>query len=233
MRNIMTEKQKKETENTKKVCAIIPAFNEETDLAEVIFETKKHVNSVIVVDDGSYDNTAKIAEKEADYFFKHSVNGGKGVALKTGFLFAKNKGFDIVVTIDADMQHDPAKIPEFLQVIEEKKADIVIGARGLGKSAPLVYRFGNYVLNSTFKILYGQKITDTQSGYRAFLMNSYPKFVWQSSGYDVETEMLTNARKHGLKLAEIPIATKYHNSYKGTTIFDGIKIFCKMLLWRV
>ncbi|MBT4445686.1 glycosyltransferase family 2 protein [archaeon] len=217
----------------RKVCAIIPAYNEEKYLAEVISETKKYVDSVIVVDDGSLDKTAIIASNEADHFLKHPVNSGKGVALQTGFLYAQKLDFDVIITIDADLQHDPARIPEFLKVLDEKKADIIIGARGLGKSAPIVYRFGNFVLNTTFSILYGQKITDTQSGYRAFLMKSYPHFVWQSSGYDVETEMLTNARKHGLVLAEIPIATKYHNSYKGTTIFDGVKIFCKMLLWRV
>ncbi len=216
----------------RKICAIIPAFNEEKHLDQVILETKKHVDFVIVVDDGSSDTTAEIAEKSADIFLRHSINGGKGVALQTGFLCAKREGADIIVTIDADLQHDASKIPDFVSTLDEKKADIVIGARGLGKSAPIVYRFGNFVLNTTFRLLYGQKITDTQSGYRAFRMSTYSKYSWQSSGYDVETEMLTNARKHGLKLCEIPIATKYHNSYKGTTIFDGVKIFCKMLLWR-
>lgn len=217
----------------KMVCVIIPAYNEEKFIAEVIESAKKYVDLVIVVDDGSSDSTSEIAKKHADVFLRHPINGGKGVAMKTGFLYAKNKGIDVVITIDADLQHDAEKIPEFINTLEKKEADIVIGARGLGSSAPIVYRFGNFVLNTTFSLLYGQKITDTQSGYRAFRMSSYDKFAWTSSGYDVETEMLTNARKHSLKLVEMPIATKYHNSYKGTTIFDGVKIFCKMLLWRI
>tara|TARA_Y100000310_G_C20588318_1_gene766604 strand:- start:642 stop:1313 length:672 start_codon:yes stop_codon:yes gene_type:complete len=222
-----------ENKQEKKIYAIIPAYNEEKYLAEVIADVKKHVDLVIVVDDGSSDTTCEIAKKHADVFLCHPINGGKGVALKTGFLFAQKKGAKIVITIDADLQHDAKKIPEFIELLEKSEADIVIGSRGLGSSAPIVYRFGNFVLNTTFRILYGQKITDTQSGYRAFKMASYAKFAWNSSGYDVETEMLTNARKHGLRLVELPIATKYHNSYKGTTIFDGVKIFCKMLLWRV
>lgn len=219
--------------NHRKVCAIIPAYNEEKYLAEVIKKTKNFVDLVVVVDDGSLDSTCRIADEFADFCLRHPINGGKGVAMKTGFLFAKQKDIDIVVTIDADLQHDAEIIPNFVETLEKKGADIVIGARGLGSSAPIVYRFGNFVLNTTFRFLYGQKISDTQSGYRAFRMSKYDKFAWTSSGYDVETEMLTNARKHGLKLIEIPIATKYHNSYKGTTIFDGMKIFFKMLLWRI
>lgn len=216
-----------------RVAVIIPAYNEEKHIEEVLLEVRKYSHLIIVVDDGSCDRTAEIAKKHADVFLKHPINGGKGVALQTGFEYAFREGVDIVVTIDADLQHDAKEIPGFVEKMEKEGVDILIGARGLGNSAPFVYRFGNFVLNTTFRILYGQKITDTQSGYRAFRMSKYPLFAWASSGYDVETEMLTNARKHALKLAEYPIATKYHNSYKGTTIFDGVKIFCKMLLWRI
>lgn len=217
-----------------KICAIIPAYNEQKYIAQVIEETKKYVDLIIVVDDGSIDATADIVKKYADVvFLRHPINGGKGVALQTGFLYAQKRGIDVILTIDADLQHDAKIIPKFIEKLNKTNADIVIGARAMGNSAPIVYRFGNFVLNTTFRILYGQKITDTQSGYRAFRMLAYSKFAWNSSGYDVETEMLTNARKHGLRLVELPIATKYHNSYKGTTIFDGVKIFFKMLLWRV
>ena len=216
-----------------KYCTIIPAFNEERHIAQVIDEAKKYSDLIIVIDDGSKDATVEIAKKHNVIVLKHPINGGKGVALQTGFLYAKKLRTNIVITIDADLQHDASKIPEFIQTLIEKNADIVIGSRSMGGSAPFVYRFGNFVLNTTFRLLYGQKITDTQSGYRAFRMDKFDGFAWASSGYDVETEMLTNARKHGLKLVELPIATKYHNSYKGTTIFDGIKIFCKMLFWRI
>ncbi len=218
----------------KRVVAIVPAYNEEKHISQVVELTKKYVDLVVVVDDGSSDKTVDVARGAgADVVLSHAMNAGKGVGLYTGFLYAEKIGADVVVTLDADMQHDPARIPDFVDKIVNEGMDIVVGARRKSSRMPFVYRFGNYVLNTTFVLLFGEKISDTQSGYRAFGKGVFSKIAWRSSGYVVETEMLARACAKRLKIGELTIANTYHNKYKGTTIFDGIRIFIKMLSWRI
>lgn len=214
-----------------KVAAIIPAYNEEKHIAEVIFGTKHYVKDVFVVDDGSKDNTIEHAKNAGAILLHHIVNMGKGVALKTGF--EATKDYDIVITLDGDAQHDPKEISRFLKTLEEQQADIVIGGRQLNANMPFVFRFGNYLLYKTFHLLFGASIRDTQSGYRAFRKGVYDKIKWETSGYSVETEMLIKARKIGLKCVEIPIDTVYLDSVKGTTILDGVKILVDMVILRL
>ncbi len=222
--------------NNLKIVAIIPAYNEEKHISKVISLTKKYVDFVIVVDDGSSDKTFDIAKASCegtDFVLRHPINSGKGVALYTGFILAEREEVDVIITIDADLQHDASQIPEFVSCLLETKSDLVIGCRKSNRKMPFVFKFGNFVLNTTFRLLYGKKINDTQSGFRAFKSGVFSKIAWNSSGYVVETEMLAAACKKKLKISEISIATQYHDNYKGTTIFDGIKIFIQMLSWRV
>lgn len=214
-----------------KAIAIIPCYNEEKTIAEVIKKTKKHVNKVIVINDGSTDKTEKKAKK-ADFILTHVVNMGKGLALKTGIEAAIKKKANIIITLDGDMQHNPDDIPKLINKIK-KGADIVIGSRELDKNMPLNLKFGNWFLYKTFKTLFKANIHDTQSGFRAFKAAIYPKLKWTASGYAVETEMLINLNKNNLKYKEIPIKTVYEDKYKGTSIIDGIKIFLSMLLWKL
>ena len=213
-----------------RIIAIIPAYNEEKHIASVIHETKKHADEVIVVDDGSSDSTSNVS-REASFILKHAINMGKGLALKTGIEFALKRNPELVVTIDADAQHDPSEIPKLINKLKEDKADIVIGSRTRPENMPLLYRYGNFFIRSLFSVLF-QNIKDTQSGFRVFNPDVYEKIRWRASSYEVETEALANASKHNLKCVEVPISTIYQDHYKGTTVIDGAKIVFNMLKWR-
>lgn len=215
-----------------KIIAIIPAYNEEKHIEDIINRTKKYVEMVVVVDDGSADSTYK-KSKSADIILRHIVNLGKGAALKTGFLTALKNNADIIITLDADGQNNPEDIPNFIGALEKYKADIVVGARKFNKNMPAIFRVGNWGLRKIFQILFKLNVNDSQSGFRAIRANIYPKIKWQSTNYSVEAEMLANAGRNNLRCIEVPIATKYLNRYKGTTIVDGINIFLQMIIWRL
>lgn len=213
------------------VWVVIPAYNEEKNICSVIIEVKKYIDNIIVIDDGSRDNTYDAAKKNDEVIvLKHLLNLGKGAAVKTGCDFALKKGAKIIILIDSDGQHDPKEIPNFLQALDG--FDIIFGYRQFNKTMPFVFKFGNSFINLATKIIYDISLKDTQSGYRAFTADTYRKIRWKASDYSMESEMIANVGKNHLKYKEIPIKTIYTDKYKGTTIFDGIKIVFNMVLWR-
>jgi glycosyltransferase involved in cell wall biosynthesis len=226
----MPQKSKSKLKN-KKLWIIIPAYNESRNIQVVLEKVKKYCQNIVVVDDGSKDNAFEIAKKEGVIALQHMVNMGKGAALKTGCDFAVEKGADILIAIDSDGQHDPAEIPNFLEALKDK--DIVFGCRKLNQKMPLLFRYGNFFINKSTEILFGLKLHDTQSGYRAFTKATYQKIRWKACDYSVESEMIARVGKHHLKYAEIPIETIYADKYKGTTIIDGFKIVFNMIVWRI
>ncbi len=213
------------------IFAVIPAYNEETNIRNVISETKDYISNIIVVDDGSKDKTAKEAKKEGVIVLRQIINLGKGATLKTGCDYAIKQGADKIIVLDADAQHEPSQIPTFLKELENN--DVVLGYRKLSKEMPSILKFGNWFINKTTKLLYGISLQDTQCGYRAFTANAYQKIRWKASNYSMESEMIANIGKRDLKYKEIPIKTIYADKYKGTTIIDGIKIVCNLFLWRL
>ena len=212
---------------------VIPAYNESRTVQKVIQEVKRYSDNIVVVDDGSKDRTYEIAKKENIPVLRQIVNLGKGTALKTGCEYAISKGAKVIVTMDADGQHEAADIPRLTKVLEDEDLDIVIGKRGFNRRMPFVFKYGNLMLNKINQILFQVKITDTQSGFRVFKTSAYKKLIWESQDYSMEAEMVANIGKHKLKYKEIPIKTIYSDRYKGTTILDGIKIGLKMLSWRM
>ena len=215
----------------KKIFAIIPAHNEENNISKVINEAKEYVSNIVVVDDGSKDNTSEEAKKQGVIVLSHIINLGKGAALKTGCDYAVMQGADEIIVLDADSQHEPSKIPDFLNELNE--ADVVLGYRKLSKEMPSILKFGNWFINKITRLLYGINLHDTQCGYRAFTADAYQKIRWKSSNYSMESEMISNIGKRKLKYKEIPIKTIYADKYKGTTIIDGIKIVCNLFWWRL
>ncbi|MFC1769001.1 glycosyltransferase family 2 protein [Nanoarchaeota archaeon] len=214
----------------KQVWAVIPAFNEGSRIGDVIEDTLKYVDKVIVVDDGSKDDTFEVASKKAKTL-QHVVNLGKGAALKTGCDYAVENGADEIVVLDADAQHDPKEISKFIKALEN--VDIVFGYRKLNQDMPFVLRFGNWFINTVTRILYGISLHDTQSGYRAFRSSTYKKIRWEAIDYSMESEMIANVGKHELKYTQVPIETIYGDKYKGTTVIDGIKIVFNMIWWKI
>ena len=214
----------------KSVFVIIPAHNEEKTIAEVIKKTKKYCKNIVVVDDGSKDRTYETANKEDIFVLNHIVNLGKGASIITGSEFALSKGADILIYMDADLQHNPVDIPRFIEALKE--TDVVFGVRKLNKRMPLILKLGNQVINKITKILYSINLKDTQCGYRALTKESYKKIKWKASDYSMESEMIANIGKKHLRYKEIAIETSYPNKYKGTTIFHGIKIIADMITWK-
>jgi glycosyltransferase involved in cell wall biosynthesis len=193
-----------------KITAILPAYNEEVSLGSIVLTTKKYVDSVIVIDDGSTDNTVEIAELAGAQVISHHSNIGKGAALKTGFEAARNS--EIIVTIDSDGQHNPEEIPKLINPIINGEADIVNGSRyinGDKKDTPSYRRVGQTVLDKATNLSSGLDITDSQSGFRAFARHTIPAFRFSSIDFGIESEMLMDAANAGLRIKEVEINVRY------------------------
>jgi len=194
------------------VTVILPAFNEEVSIGSVVLLTRYYADNVIVVDDGSLDRTAEIARKAGAEVIVHEENKGKGAALKTGFAAADNMGADIIVTMDSDGQHNAADIPKLVKPIIKGEADMVNGSRylnGLGKNTPSYRRVGQTILDGATKLNSGLQITDSQSGFRAFSASTKDVFRFKAQKMAIESEMLADAGKSGLRIAEVEIGVRY------------------------
>jgi len=189
----------------------IPAFNEEKNIASLIIKLKKVSELIIVCDDGSTDNTGKIAEELGVTIINHQKNLGYGAAIKSIFAKAKDMKVDCLVTFDADGQHRIEDISKTIQPIKEKKADIVIGSRFLGKkgSVPKYRKIGIKAITGLTNSLTGEKISDSQSGFRAYNNNALNSIVLSESGMGVSTEILIKASKKKMKIVEVPIVVNY------------------------
>ena len=209
------------------IAAIIPAKDEEKRIEDVVKKTRKYVDLVLVIDDGSTDITAELARKSGAKVIKLSKNMGKGYAVRIGVERAILEKAEIIVLIDGDGQHDPADIPRLLKALDDK--DIVFGQRkGPGKM-PAVKRFGNWFLQRLFDSLFGYFLEDTQCGFRAFRSVVTQKIMWNSKGYFMDTEIAARAGANKLRIGKIEIPIVYHNPVKGTSILDGLEIGVKML----
>ena len=198
--------------------AIIPSFNESNNIIEMVNEVKKYVNKVIVVDDGSNDDTFEKASITDAIVLQNNRNRGKGAALRRGFLECLKYSPNIIVTIDADGQHDPSDIPKLLAPIQDKKADIVIGSR-LHKDSkseiPLRRGMGLSFINALNRSLTKSNVKDSQSGFRAYSNLVFSLiFDFESFGYGAETEQLAQAENFGVNILEIPVIIKYRGLEK-------------------
>ena len=214
-----------------KVTAILPAYNEELCISSIILGSKKYVDKIIVVDDGSTDNTAEIAELAGAQVIKHYSNKGKGAALKTGFKAAKNAG--IIVTLDSDGQHNPEEIPKLIAPIISGKADIVNGSRYLNgnkNDTPSYRRIGQFLLDKITNIGSGLNITDSQSGFRAFARYTMPAFRFNCADFGIESEMLTDAANAGLRIREVEIGVRYDvDSSTKNPVSHGVSVLFKII----
>lgn len=187
--------------------AVIPAYNEGGRIGKIVAETLRYVNMVIVVDDGSTDETFDEALRAGALVLKHDRNRGKGVALKTGFSKALETAADIVVTLDGDGQHKPEDIPRIVEPLIRGEVDISVGVR-VGKMPPIRW-ISNKISSGLLRIFHGVKVRDTQSGFRGFTCKALQKIKFSSVGFEAESEILIVAFKLGFRIAEVPIEAMY------------------------
>lgn len=209
---------------------VMPAYNEDKRIQAVLAEINM---PVIVVDDGSKDNTGELLKGSHALVLKHKVNLGKGAALKTGCEAAFALGYDVVVMMDADGQHKVSDLPKLLSVLVSGKYDIVFGSRNLKANMPLVRLLGNRLASGLISGLFKIYVSDLICGYRAFTKKAYRKIYWQSRGYGVETEMVIRTGRSGLRYCEVPVETVYYDKFKGVTMLDAIGILGNVLKWRI
>lgn len=214
------------------IFVVIPAYNEAKHIKRVLERTRKQSVRILVVDDGSEDETFQAARQQGVLVLRHKINLGKGGALKTGCLAAIKLGAKIIILMDSDGQHKPEDIPRLTRGIQGGRYDIVFGMRRLNRQMPFSMLAGNKIFSLAIKSLYSFKLTDTQCGFRAFRAEVYPQIVWESQSYDVETEMILNALRNHLRCGGIYIDTIYHDKYKGTTVLDGLRVLSKIISKR-
>ncbi len=218
------------------IYVVIPAYNESKTIKDVLEELKDKNLKIIVIDDGSSDETYEIAEDSIinsynESIYRHVLNRGLGAALKTGIEAAIAKEADIIVTFDADGQHDPEDIIKVCKPITEGKADFVIGTRDFSKM-PASKKFGNNVMNIITRVFYGIHVNDSQSGLRAFNIKAAQVLDIHSRGYGVSSEIIGEIKNHDLKIEEVPIKTIYtdYSMSKGTGLNIGLKILFKLIM---
>lgn len=191
---------------SERVAVIIPALNAARTLAPVVAGAKAQLEPVLVVDDGSSDPTSDVARAAGAIVVRHQVNRGKGGALKTGFAWARENGFQSVITLDADGQHLPSEIPKFLREREAGAADLIIGGRAhLFEGMLPRRRLANQFSAWSISIAAGTRVTDSQSGFRLYSAHLLRSIELRTNGFDMESEVIVRAGRAGMKIVTIPI----------------------------
>lgn len=212
---------------------VIPAHNEHRHIADVVRRCKKAgFPNILVVDDGSKDNTFSLASQSGAIVLRHKINLHKGAAMLTGAIYATKHGGKALVFLDGDGQHAPEELPAFLRELN-KGNQVVLGSRKEVRNMPVQRRLGKFITSGAVRFLFRIRVADVLSGYRAITSDAFYKIRWMSKDYAVESEMIARVGMQQLKYSQITISTIYHDKYKGVTFLDGLKILSKMLWWRV
>lgn len=196
----------------KDLCVLIPSYNEAKAIGSLVAKLRARGLTVYVVDDGSVDNTAGIAEAEGAVVVKHKTNMGKGASMREGFKHVLKRAFDAVVVMDGDGQHEVEDIGSFLQRMKDTNADMVIGNRMHDTSSmPLLRIYTNKFMSSLISSMARQHVPDTQSGFRLIKRAVLQKVSLESSNYEIESEMILKAAWAGFKIDSVPIKTVYRD----------------------
>ena len=214
-----------------RVAVLIPALNAANTLEPVVRGALEQIETVVVIDDGSADGTADVAARAGATVLKHEVNRGKGGALKTGFAWACQHGFDGVITLDADGQHLPSEIPKFLDCHGKTGGDLIIGGRAhlFGQMLPR-RRMANRFSAWSIAFASGTNITDSQSGYRYYSTRLLRGLKLRSNGFAMESEVIVRAGRGGFKVLTTPIdlgfvdgqSTSHYKPLKDTVRIFGV-----------
>lgn len=194
------------------VVACIPAFNEEKTIARIVILSQRHTDKVIVCDDGSTDMSGAIVERLGAVLIRHDQKRGYGAAIRSLFIGAKKIDADVIVSLDADGQHDPHEIPKLIEPIVAGSADIVIGSRFLDEKNEAVPRYRRLGINLITKLtgaVSTVSTSDAQSGFRAYSRKALELLAINEDGMGVSAEILLKAKEKELKIIEVPILCRY------------------------
>ncbi|MBU0469501.1 MAG: glycosyltransferase family 2 protein [Candidatus Omnitrophica bacterium] len=214
-----------------KICAIIPVHNEEYAIGGIVDALVKNNQTVIVIDDGSIDNSGKIAKAKGAIVIRNEHKNGKGNSLRKGFDYAIKEGFDGVITVDGDGQHDVNDFEKFIEFAKEEKDVVVNGNRMTDSTGmPFIRRLTNKFMSILISMACKQSIPDTQCGYRYIGSGVLKQLNLSSSQFEIETEILMKASKKGFKIYSVPIRTIYRNEVsKINPLKDTIRFFIYFL----
>jgi len=191
-------------------CVIIPAFNEADNIGAVVKAVKSLNLDCIVVDDGSDDETSLIAKRDGAYLIRHDVRRGKGASLKDGFDYAKSQAYDTMVVMDADGQHEASDIPRFIDRARETGASVIVGNRMANPTGmPKIRIFTNRFMSAIISAICGQKIADTQCGYRFFSSKAIDDIEIEARKFEIDSELLIKLARKGYDIESIAIKSIY------------------------
>ncbi|MFH1441726.1 MAG: glycosyltransferase family 2 protein [Candidatus Omnitrophota bacterium] len=208
-----------------KICVIIPAYNESKTIASLIQGIKQLNLDILIIDDGSIDNTAKIAQNNNAVVLVNPENKGKGISLCAGFNYALSKGFDAVISMDADGQHDPNDISYFTRLAKYSTSSIFIGNRmSKPKNMPKIRFITNKFMSWLISLIAKQNIPDSQCGFRLIKKEVLEKIKFDTAKFETESELLIKASRLGFKIESIPVNTIYRGEKsKINPILDTIR----------
>ncbi|MGB9204346.1 MAG: glycosyltransferase family 2 protein [Terriglobales bacterium] len=219
-----------------RTCALIPAFNEAPYIAKVVKGTQPHVEQVVVIDDGSSDETAQVAQAAGATCLRSETNCGKASALRSGIAFARAQNFTHAITLDGDGQHLPEDVPVMLRVAEQTGADLVIGARSFDRARmPRARYYSNTIGSRLASALVGCEIRDSQSGFRLFRLDKLRETKLRSRSYELEMEILIKMARSGCTIAHAPVHMVYDDGQarsKMKPVRDTISICLWSLAFR-
>jgi glycosyltransferase involved in cell wall biosynthesis len=220
----------------RKIVVVIPAYNEAPMIGRVIGAIPRYVDGMdvlcLVVDDGSVDNTADVARRQGAITLRHIVNLGVGAATRTGLRAAKEFDPDVVVTIDADGQHDPSEIASLVRCLIENKHDVVIGSRIHLGSMPISRLAANLFLNAIMFVVYRKVVSDSQSGFKAFNRRSLNIIELDSAGYEICSEIVGEIVRNQLNYKSMPVKVEYteYSQAKGQPFLNGINLILNLFV---
>ena len=218
-----------------KIAAVIPAYNEEKHIGEVVRRARQQLRDVLVIDDGSVDKTADNAREAGAEVVVHEQNRGKGETIKTGLRHVLERDVDLVIILDADGQHRPEEIERFTAAaLSAEQPKLILGTRMNDLSSmPRVRRFVNRWMSNRISAVCGQDIPDTQCGFRMIHRELMPELLGGAARFDYETEMLIIASRKGFKIASVPVSTVYSDEVSSIhPVRDTIRFFKLMRRYK-
>ncbi len=226
----MTRDESYQLFRDQQVCVLIPTYNNAATIGKVIDDVMRYTNQIIVVNDGSTDETTEIVSHYPELdVVTYGPNKGKGFALRTGFKRAVEAGYHYAISIDSDGQHYPDDLPKFLRALGAHPRAVIIGARNMNQSSvPGKSSFGNNFSNFWFRLETGIKVSDTQSGYRLYPVKEIESMRFITRKYEFEIEVLVRAAWSGLEIIEVPVNVFYPKKEERVSHFRPFKDFTRI-----